>query len=113
MEDTKVLLEEFEALKAKGWTKLSGEERTRYKELKAKFPELEGDSAEPEDTNSNEEEKTEEKKVPQKKAIESTEKLFELLGTFRHNGTEYRKGMKFPANHELHDLAPKDIIKEL
>ena len=34
VEPVEVSADEFEALKEKGWTKMSGEERKRYKELK-------------------------------------------------------------------------------
>jgi hypothetical protein len=129
MQDTDKLIEELNVLKAKGWKNMNGDERARYQELKAQFPELaEGDSGteetepvEPKAPAPKTEETIKPEKSPRKAKVVEGEEVdeprekgdYELLGDFRHNGTEYRKGKRFFANHELMKLAPKDIIKKV
>lgn len=129
MQDTDKLIEEFISLKTKGWKYLIGEERARFQELKLQFPELaEGDSGteetepvEPKASAPKTEEAVKPEKSPRKAKVVEGEEVdeprekgdYELLGNFRHNGIEYRKGKRFFANHELMKLAPKDIIKKV
>lgn len=135
MGDTKKLIAEFEELKQTGYQNLDGAGKKRYSELKKMFPELEGDGenesgeentpekpvkttkVEPTDEDGEEDGEAPEKPVKKgKKVIKEApetkgERVYELLGDFRHDSILYKKGRKFGKTDELYTLAPKDIYR--